>query len=313
MRIAVMATGALGGYFGARMAVAGNDVSFIARGTNLEAIKAHGLKVESVLGDIHLPNPNVTDDPASIGPADIVLFTVKLWDTEKAAKQALPLVGPNTRVITLQNGVDSAERLAPILGADNVVAGAAFIAAVMSAPGVVSHTSPFARMICGRIDGKPDAPLKAFADAAQAAGIEITLSDAINRERWQKFVFLIGLSGATAATRKPLGPILADPDTRAFFLSLMREVVAIGRANGVSLPVDFADDRMKFAESSPPTFKASLLHDLERGNRLELDWLAGKVVEFGRALGVPTPANEAVYAVLKLHRMGRLASETPVR
>lgn len=313
MRIAVMATGALGGYFGARMAAAGNDVSFIARGTNLEAIRSHGLKVESVLGDLHLPNPNVTDNPASIGPVDTVLFAVKLWDTEKAAKQALPLVGPNTRVITLQNGVDSAERLAPILGADNVVAGAAFIAAVMSAPGVVTHTSQFARMICGRIDGKPDAPLQAFADAAQAAGIEIALSDAINRERWQKFVFLIGLSGATAATRKPLGPILADPDTRAFFLSLMREVEAIGRANGVALPADFADDRMKFGESSPPTFKASLLHDLERGNRLELDWLAGKVLEFGRLLGVPTPANEAVYAVLKLHRMGKLASDIPVQ
>ncbi len=313
MRIAVMATGALGGYFGARMAAAGNDVSFIARGTNLEAIRSHGLKVESVLGDLHLPNPNVTDNPASIGPVDTVLFAVKLWDTEKAAKQALPLVGPNTRVITLQNGVDSAERLAPILGADNVVAGAAFIAAVMSAPGVVTHTSQFARMICGRIDGKPDASLQAFADAAQAAGIEIALSDAINRERWQKFVFLIGLSGATAATRKPLGPILADPDTRAFFLSLMREVEAIGRANGVALPADFADDRMKFGESSPPTFKASLLHDLERGNRLELDWLAGKVLEFGRLLGVPTPANEAVYAVLKLHRMGKLASDIPVQ
>ena len=313
MRIAVMATGALGGYFGARMAAAGNDVSFIARGTNLEAIRSHGLKVESVLGDLHLPNPNVTDNPASIGPVDTVLFAVKLWDTEKAAKQALPLVGPNTRVITLQNGVDSAERLAPILGADNVVAGAAFIAAVMSAPGVVTHTSQFARMICGRIDGKPDAPLQAFADAAQAAGIEIALSDAINRERWQKFVFLIGLSGATAATRKPLGPILADPDTRAFFLSLMREVEAIGRANGVALPADFADDRMKFGESSPPTFKASLLHDLERGNRLELDWLAGKVLEFGRLLGVPTPANEAVYTILKLHRMGEPVSGTTVQ
>ena len=308
MRIAVMAAGALGGYFGARMAAAGHDVFFIARGANLEAIKTNGLKVESVLGDVHLPNPNVTSDPAEIGPVDIALFTVKLWDTEKAAKQALPLVGPGTRVITLQNGVDSAERLAPILGADNVVAGAAFIAAVMSVPGVVTHTSQFARMICGRIDGKSDAPLKAFADAAQAAGIEIALSDTINRERWQKFVFLIGLSGATATTRKALGPILEDPDTRTFFHKLMHEVITVGRAKGVSLPADFAEDRMKFAESSPPTFKASLLHDLERGNRLELDWLAGKVVEFGRVLGVPTPANEAVYAMLKLHRMGKSAS-----
>jgi len=304
MRIAVMAAGALGGYFGARMAAAGHDVIFIARGSNLEAIKKNGLKVESVHGDLHLPEPNVTDDPSKVGPVDIVLFAVKLWDSEKAAEQVLPLVGPHTRVIPLQNGVDSTERIAPILGADNVVAGSAYIATVLSAPGVVTHTSKFARIVCGRIDGKPDAHLKAFTDAAHMAGIDITLSDSIDLERWQKFVFLVGLSGATATTRQPLGPILADPDTRAFFLSLMREVVAVGRAKGVPIPEDFADDRMKFGEASPPTFKASMLHDLERGNRLELDWLAGKVVEFGRVLGVPTPANEAVYAMLKLHRMG---------
>jgi 2-dehydropantoate 2-reductase len=300
-----MAAGALGGYFGARMDAAGHDVFFIARSANLQAIKANGLTVESVHGDLYLPKPNVTDDPASVGPVDTVLFTVKLWDTEQAAKQALPLVGPDTRVITLQNGVDSAERIAPILGADNVVAGSAHIATVISAPGVVTHTSKFARMVCGRADGRPDERLTAFADAAQAAGIDIALSDTIERDRWKKFVFLVGLSGATGATRKPLGPILQDPDTRAFFHSLMREVVAVAEAKGISLPADFAEDRMKFADSSPPTFKASLLHDLERGNRLELDWLAGKVVELGRLLGVPTPANEAVYAVLKLHRMGK--------
>jgi 2-dehydropantoate 2-reductase len=308
MRIAVMAAGALGGYFGARMAAAGHDVAFIARGSNLDAIKRNGLRIESVHGDLHLPSPNVTDDPAKVGPVDIVLFAVKLWDSEKAAKQTLPMIGPDTRVVPLQNGVDSAERIAPILGADNVVAGSAYIATVLSAPGVVTHTSKFARMLCGRIDGKPDAQLKAFSDAAHAAGIDITLSDEINRERWQKFVFLVGLSGATATTRQPLGPILADPDTRAFFHNLMREVVAVGRAQGVPIPEDFADDRMKFGDASPPTFKASMLHDLERGNRLELDWLAGKVVDFGREVGVPTPANQAVYAMLKLHRMGTQVS-----
>ncbi len=311
MRIAVMAAGALGGYFGARMAAAGHDVFFIARGANFEAIKTSGLTIESVLGDLHLPKPNVTDDPANIGAVDIVLFTVKLWDTEEAAGKALPLVRPDTRVITLQNGVDSAERIAPILGFGNVVAGSAHIATVLSAPGVVTHTSQFARMVCGCSDGRPDARLRAFADAAQAAGIDIALSDTIERDRWKKFVFLVGLSGATGATRKPLGPILQDPDTRAFFHNLMREVVAVAQAKGISLPADFAGDRMKFADSSPPTFKASLLHDLERGNRLELDWLAGKVVELGRLLGVPTPANEAVYAMLKLHRMGQTSSAGP--
>ena len=305
MRIGVMAAGALGGYFGSRMAAAGHDVFFIARGSNLQAMKKDGLKVASVHGNLHLPTPNVTDDPAEVGPVDIVLFAVKLWDTEKAALQAVPMVGTNTRVIPLQNGVDSTERIAPVLGTENVVSGCAYIAAVQSAPGVITHTSPFARIVCGRADGKPDAYLKAFADAAHLAGIDITLSDAIERERWQKFVFLIGLSGATATTREPLGPILNDPDTRAFFYSLMCEVVAVGRAKGVPIPENFAEDRMKFAEASPPTFKASMLHDLERGSRLELDWLAGKVVELGRSFGVPTPANEAVYAILKLHRMGK--------
>ncbi|HKU05275.1 MAG TPA: 2-dehydropantoate 2-reductase, partial [Bradyrhizobium sp.] len=149
MRIAVMAAGALGGYFGARMAAAGHDVYFIARGSNLEAIKRNGFRVESVQGDLHLPQPNVTDDPAWVGPVDIVLFAVKLWDSEQAAKQSIPLVGAHTRIIPLQNGVDSAERIAPILGADNVVAGSAYIATVLSAPGVVTHTSNFARMVCG--------------------------------------------------------------------------------------------------------------------------------------------------------------------
>jgi 2-dehydropantoate 2-reductase len=311
MRIAVMAAGAVGGYFGARMAAAGHDVFFIARGANLEAIKTQGLRVESPLGDLHLSHPHVTDDPAKVGPVDIVLFAVKLWDTEKAAKQALTLIGPDTRVIPLQNGVDSPDVLAPILGADIVVPGSAYIASVMTKPGVVTHTSEFARMITGRSDGQADAKLKDFADAAQKAGIEITLSDAIDRERWQKFVFLVGLSGATASTRMPLGPILQDPDTREFFYELMREVVAVGRAKGIPLPSDFADDRLRFGEASPPTFKASMLHDLERGNRLELDWLAGRVVALGREVGVATPANKAVHTVLKLHRMGKPAPNGP--
>ncbi len=253
MRIAVMAAGALGGYFGARLAAAGHDVFFIARGSNLEAIRKNGLKVESVHGNLHLPKPNVTDDPAGVGPVDIVLFAVKLWDTETAAAQAHPLVGPHTRLITLQNGVDSMERIAPILGTDTVVAGCAYIAAAVSAPGVIAHTSPFARVVCGRTDGKPDPHLEAFVDAAKLAGLDITLSDAIDRERWQKFVFLVGLSGATATTRQPLGPILNDPDTRGFFYSLMCEVVAVGRAKGVSIPEDFAEKRNSPKPLRPPS------------------------------------------------------------
>jgi 2-dehydropantoate 2-reductase len=305
MRIAVMAAGAVGGYFGARLAAAGHDVSFIARGAHLDAIRAQGLRVESPLGNLHLRNAKATSEPRDVGSADVVLFAVKLWDTEIAAAAARPLVGPATRVVTFQNGVDSVERLQPILGADQVVGGTTHMASVISAPGVIAHTSAFAQMRCGHVDGHGDAALTSFVDAARAAGIDAQLSADINLDRWKKFTFLVGLSGATGTTRLPLGPILADPDTRAFFLDLMQEVVAVGRAGGVALPPDFAQDRLAFADTTPPGFKASLLHDLERGNRIELDWLAGKVVELGRSRNVPTPANRAVYAALKLHRQGR--------
>ena len=268
MRIAVMAAGAVGGYFGAHLAAAGHDVIFIARGSNLQAIRASGLKIESVLGDVHVQNPSVTDDTSKVGLVDIVLFAVKLWDTEKAARQTLPLIGKNTRVIPLQNGIDSPDVLAPILGTDVVVPGCTYIAAVMSSPGVVTHTSKMARIIAGRADGQLDMQIEAFSNAAREAGVDVSQSELIERERWQKFVFVVGLAGATASTRLPLGPILQDPDTRAFFHGLMREVVAVGRAKGVPLPQDFADDRLKFGEASPPTFKASMCHDLEGGNRL---------------------------------------------
>jgi 2-dehydropantoate 2-reductase len=307
MRIGVMAAGAVGGYFGGRLAAAGHDVVFFARGAHLAALRERGLKIESVKGDLQLPKVNVTDDPGTVAPVDVVLFAVKLWDTEKAGTQIRPIVTPDTRVITLQNGVDSVERLQPILGADSVVGGSAYIATVIAAPGVIAHTSDFAQMRCGRVDGKPDAKLSAFADAAKAAGVDISLTDTMDADRWKKFVFLVGLSSMTGATREPLGKILADPDTKAMFHGIMQEVVTVGRAKGVALPADFADDRMKYAATTPPGFKASLLHDLERGNRIEIDWLAGRVVALGRELGVPTPMNFAAYSALKLHRMGRAA------
>jgi 2-dehydropantoate 2-reductase len=305
MKIAAMAAGAVGGYFGARMAAAGHDVFFIARGAHRAAIEKNGLKVESVHGDVHLPKPNVTDDPAKVGPVDIVLFAVKLWDTEKAAEQARPLIGPHSRLITLQNGVDSVERIAPILGADQTVGGIAAIATVIDTPGVIKHTSSFAMMRFGRADKRADATLQAFADAGKAAKIDVAIADDIERERWQKFIFLTAMAGATAALRSSIGPIVADPELRAFFRQLMQEAFAIGKAKGVALDPGYIESRMDFVLNKvEPGMKASMAHDLERGNRLELDWLAGKVREFGRALGIPTPASDTVYTVLKLHRLG---------
>jgi 2-dehydropantoate 2-reductase len=306
MRIAVMATGGVGGYFGGRLAAAGHDVHFIARGANLAALRKDGLRIDSVHGDLHLKSVNATDNPADVGPVDIVLFAVKLWDTEKAAELTRPLVDPNTRVITLQNGVDSVERLRPIFGEDHAVGGIAYIASVIAEPGRISQTSQFARMSFGYSDRRADTQLEALAAAAKTAKIDAAISPDFEVERWEKFVFLVAMSALTSATRKPIGPIIADPDTAAWYEEVMREVAAVAKAKGVKLADDFVDQRLAFVRSggTPPTMKASMAHDVDRGNRLELDWLSGKVVQLGKELGVPTPANLAVYRTLKLWRNG---------
>jgi 2-dehydropantoate 2-reductase len=305
MRIAAMAAGAVGGYFGARMAAAGHDVFFIARGAHRDAIRKNGLTIESVHGNLHPPKPNVTDDPAKVGPVDIVLFAVKLWDTETAAAAARPLLGPDSRLITFQNGVDSVDRISGVLDADRVIGGVAAIASTIASPGVIKHTSQFASIRFGRADKKADAKLSAFVEAGKAAKIDIALSDDIQRDLWLKFIFLTAMAGSTAGLRSPIGPIVADPELRGFVRALMEEAFAVGKAKDIPIDPAFIDDRMNFITTKiEPGMKASMAHDLERGNRLELDWLAGKVRALGREFGVPTPASDTVYTVLKLHRMG---------
>jgi 2-dehydropantoate 2-reductase len=308
MRIAAMAAGAVGAYFGSRLAKAGHEVFFIARGGNLDALRKNGLTVESVHGDLHLPKVNATDDPSSVGPVDVVMFAVKLWDSEKAATATRPMVGANTRVITLQNGVDSVERIAPILGAEQSVAGIAYIATVIKEPGVISHTSQFATMHFGRADKKPDAMLEAFAKAGKDAGCDIEVSKDIQAERWEKFIFLTAMAGTTGSRQSPIGPIIEKPEGLALFRALMEEARAVGKASGVEVPESYVESRMEFLTTKvPASMKASMAHDLERGNRLELDWLNGKVVELGRKYGIPTPASDQVVAKLAPYRMGRAA------
>jgi 2-dehydropantoate 2-reductase len=209
MRMAVMAAGAVGGYFGARMAVAGHDVVFIARGVHRVAIRRDGLKMESSLGDLHLKDVNVTDDPNQVGPVDVVLFAVKLWDTETAGEQTRSLVGANTRVITLQNGVDSVE-LAAIFGDDATIGGATYIVTTIARPGVIRHTGTIAKIYCGRLDRRPDAVLAGYVEQIKAANIDITLKDYVLLDIWKKFVLLSGTSGITASTRQPLGVVRAQ-------------------------------------------------------------------------------------------------------
>jgi 2-dehydropantoate 2-reductase len=305
MRIAAMAAGAVGSYFGGRLQAAGHDVAYIARRANLEALKTNGLKIQSVHGDLHLPKVFATPDPKDVGPVDVILFAVKLWDTEVAAEMAKPMVGPNTRVITLQNGVDSYERVSAILGKEHVIPGTAYIAAVLGGPGVMLHTSKFAIMRCGRIDGSKDAKFDAFVEAAKAANIDIQPQEDMNRERWQKFIFLSSMAGVNCLTRLEIGKVLGESHTRAFYKKLMEESFAVSKKMGVKVAPDWVEDRMVFSDNAPPGMKASMLHDLEAGNRLELDWLTGKVVALGKEVGVPTPASEAVYAAVALHKMGR--------
>jgi 2-dehydropantoate 2-reductase len=305
MKIAAMAAGAVGGYFGARLAADGHDVFFIARGANREAMEKNGLKIESVHGDLHLPKVNVTDDPKTVGPVDVVLFAVKLWDTEKAAELAKPMVGPNTRVITVQNGVDSVERLAPILGADKVAGGVAYIATVIEAPGVIKQTSQFCGLRFGRTDNKSDPVLEAFAAAGKKAKCDLDVSKDIQAERWEKFIFLTAMAGATASRRSSIGPIIAQPDGLALFRNLMEEARAVGKAAGTEIGADYIESRMKFlAGQVNPNMKASMAHDLERGNRLELDWLNGKVAALGDKYGIDTPASDEVVAKLDRYKMG---------
>jgi len=306
MRIAVMAAGAVGGYFGARMAAAGHDVAFVARGAHRDTIRRDGLKVESAVGDLHLKEVNVTDDPKQIGPVELVLFAVKLWDTEAAGEQTRPLIGSNTRVITLQNGVDSVERLAPILGDDATIGGATYVVTKIARPGVIRQTGAIAKIRCGRLDGRPDAVLASYVEQMKGADIDITLSDQMLVDLWKKFVLLSGTSSITASTRQPLGVVRDDDDMRAFFYRLMQETIAVGRASGVEFPADFQTELDRSVAGFSPEMKASMANDLEAGNRLELDWLAGKVVALGRHYGISTPAQEAVYAILKPYRMGRV-------
>jgi 2-dehydropantoate 2-reductase len=307
VRIGIMAAGALGGYYGARLAAAGHDVVFFARGAQLTALRDNGLRLESPLGDLHLPRVNASGDPASAGQMDVVLFAVKLWDTEKAAQDMRPIVGEKTRVISLQNGVDSVAILQSVLGQARIIGGSAYMGGVVASPGVIRQTTKTTHIVCGPPDARRDDVLEAFASAAGAANIEVRISEDINRDLWQKFVFLVGLSGSTASTRQNLGPVLADPDTRKLFIDLVSEATAVGLARGVALAPDLAERTLAFASTFPPGHRASTLNDLERGNRLELDWLTGRVVSLGAATGVATPVSAAVYAMLKPYRMGKPA------
>lgn len=305
MKMAIMGTGGVGGYFGARLAASGADVSFVARGAQLAALRAEGLRITSPAGDLHLKTVKATDDPATIGPVDVVLFGVKLWDTEAAAHAIRPLVGPHTAVISFQNGVVKDDILSAALGAGAVAGGVCYIAATIAAPGVIAHTGSMHKLIFGEYAGGRSDRLQRFLAACHQAGFDAEISDDIRRTVWEKFVFLVGLSASTATTRSPIGKIRAHPAARRLLADLMDEVVAVGVAEGVPLAPDFAGNRLRFADQLPEAMTSSMHTDLERGNPLEVQWLSGDVSRRGAALSIPTPVNTAVYNILALHAQGR--------
>ena len=306
MKIAVMGSGGVGGFYGGRLANIGCDVHFVARGAHLAAMRGHGLTLENKeQGDIHVAKVNVTDDPATIGTADVVIIAVKLKDTEAAARAVKPIVGPQTAVLSLQNGVVKDDILRRHFAAAQVMGGVAYVATQLARPGVIHQVGTMQRLLFGEYDGARSARAEALLDALLRAGIKAELSADIRRTLWEKYTFLVGLSGTTTTMRTTIGPIRGNPRARAFLHELFKEVVAVGRAQGVALPVDYADDRLAFADTVPATMTSSMHHDLERGNPLEVEWLSGGVVTLGAAAGVPTPANRAVWDMLALYAEGR--------
>ena len=308
MKIAMMGSGGVGGFFGGRLAHAGYDVSFVARGAHLAAMRERGLTIENEpQGNIQVPRVRATDDPAAIGPVDIVVVSVKLWDTEKAARQIRPLLGPRTGVLSLQNGVVKDDILRRELGEPPVMGGVGYVATHISRPGVIHQVGTMQRIVLGEYDGRRSERAELLVEALKKSGVTAELSGDVRRAIWEKFVFLSALAGTTTAMRTTIGPIRQDPRTRAFLLDLMREAVAVGRAHGVALPEDYAEQRLAFADGLPADMTSSMHHDLERGNPLEVEWLSGAIVRLGEAKGVPTPANRAVWDVLALHAAGRKA------
>jgi 2-dehydropantoate 2-reductase len=299
MKVAVVGAGGVGGYFGARLAAAGTAVHFIARGAQLAALQERGLEVASIHGDLRLDTVEATGKPADVGPCDVVLFCVKAYDTDAAAADHLPpLVGADTVVVSLQNGIDNAERIARVAGAEHVVGGLAFIIASLRAPGHVVHSGGPAKLVVGELDGSASTRVGRLVGLCEEAGIAAEATTRIREALWDKFAFICAQAGVTAAARLPIGDIRAVPEAWALFRRLVGEVYAVARAEGVDVAEGAVDERVAFAEGLEPASFSSLHDDLVAGRRMELDALHGTVVRLARRRGVAVPMHEAVYAVL---------------
>ena len=302
MRIAIMGSGGVGGYVGARLAAAGHEVVFIARGPHLAAIRANGLQVHSPRGDVHV-KARVEEDPAAVGKVDLVLFAVKLWDADSLAPRLAPMLGPDSRIVTLQNGIDSVAILTGHFPAAQVIGGCIYVTSVIEKPGVIRHTSMLGRMVVGR----PDDPQIATLTARPVDGLDIDAVADIDQAIWDKFVRLCAFSAATSLMRARIGAIRSNPDSRALLIQLFEEGMAIAAAAGHAMPPSFYEENMSLFDGMAPGARTSMSEDLEAGRRLELPFLSGRIHGLGVELGVPTPAHTTAFRALALYANGRPA------
>jgi len=308
MRIAVMGTGGTGGYFGGLLARAGEEVTFIARGDHLEAIRKDGLAIKSVLsGDFSIP-ANATDNTHDIGPVDVVLFCVKAYDNAAAADQIRPLTGPQTVVLSVQNGIDNEQQIGEVIGPEHVVGCVSYVSSIIESPGVVAQTAGPGKIVLGEMQGGTSARTEALQSMLQNSGITAELHPDIQTALWHKFLAICGVNGITTLTRLPMGEILACEETRKLLRGTMEEVEAVARASGANLPDECVDQSLDFFSSVEPAMRGSMYYDLAAGRRLELGVLNGTVVRLGSEQGIPTPINSAIYAALKPYLNGQPAS-----
>lgn len=305
MKIGILGSGGIGGYFGGRLAAASSDVTFVARGRHLAAMRKYGLRIRSSLGDLHIETPKTVETIDEAGDLDLVFIGVKLWDTEEIAKLLKGVVDRGAAVISFQNGVQKDEILRRHLPEDAIIGGLSYIAAKIGEPGVIEHSGAMQKLVFGEYGGAITARVSALKKACDDARIDVEISTDIERLIWEKFVFLVGLSGTTSLYGMPIGPVREDTEKRALLFHVMEEVVTIGRAKGISLEESFAKDRLAFCDSVPASMTSSMQVDLERGNRLELPWLSGAVVDIGLDLGIATPANKRIVEKLTSSQRGR--------
>ena len=304
MRIAVMGSGGTGGYFGGLLARAGEEVTFIARGAHLEALRLRGLTVKSRLaGEFTLP-VRATDTLSEVGPVDLILFCVKTYDTDATAESIRPLIGADTMLLSLQNGVGNAERIAQIAGHEAELGAVAYVVSAIEAPGVIAQTAGPGKIILGELGGGTSARTEQLHGVLQRAKIGAGVHPDIRVAIWQKFLFICAFSGVTALTRVPIGPILADQETHALFRGTLEEAEAVARAGGIELPEDSVEQALATATAVEPWGRGSLYHDLAGGRRLELEALSGEVVRRGREHDIQTPLNFAIYAALRPYTNG---------